>query len=144
MAVTDDYLQYVLGQLAGLEHVAWRRMFGGIGVYCQDRFFAIITADTVYFKVNDANRADYASRGMSQFCPYPDKPTLSRHQAPRVSMSYYEVPADVLEDPEECVTWARRSVAVASLSPKIRAPRTAALQKKAASRQQSVSKRKSH
>ncbi len=103
MAVTEAYLQYVLGQLAGLEHIAWRRMFGGIGLYYQDRFFAIITGDTVYFKVSDANRGDYVSRGMNPFRPYPDKT--------RGSMSYYELPADVLEDPEECATWARRSIA---------------------------------
>jgi DNA transformation protein len=123
MAVSEDYLTYVLGQLAGLEHVAWRRMFGGIGLYYQDRFFAIITGDTVYFKVSDANRGDYVSRGMHPFRPYPDKPMRRDPDTPRGSMAYYEVPADVLEDPEECVTWARRSVAVASVSAKIRARR---------------------
>jgi TfoX/Sxy family transcriptional regulator of competence genes len=40
---------------------------------------------------------------MSQFRPFRDKPLLS--------MSYYEVPADVLEDAEECVEWAMRAVA---------------------------------
>lgn len=28
-------------------------------------------------------------------------------------MSYYEVPADVLEDAEECVLWARRATEIA-------------------------------
>jgi|ERR1039458_2546305 hypothetical protein len=61
--------------------------------------------DTLYFKVNDANRGDYEARGMGRFRPYPNKPHLS--------MTYYEVPADVLEDADECAAWARRSVAIA-------------------------------
>jgi len=43
---------------------------------------------------------------MSAFRPYADRPELS--------MSYYEAPADVLEDPAQLVSWARRSVAVAA------------------------------
>jgi hypothetical protein len=33
MAVSEDYLQYVLEQLAGLGRVTARRMFGGVGLY---------------------------------------------------------------------------------------------------------------
>jgi DNA transformation protein len=80
-------------------------MFGGIGLYCDDIFFALISGDVLYFKADDSNRADYVARGMRQFCPYRDRPERS--------MAYYELPADALEDPEECVAWARRSLAVA-------------------------------
>ncbi len=105
MAITDEYLQFVLEQLQGLGNVTSRRMFGGVGLYQEGRFFAIIMGDTLYFKVNDANRSDYEARGMSQFRPYPGRPNIS--------MAYYELPADVLEDAAECAVWARRSVAIA-------------------------------
>ena len=105
MAVSDDYLHYVLDQLAALGHIASRRMFGGVGLYHDERFFALISRDTLYFKVNDTNRADYESRSMGRFQPYPDKPYLS--------FTYYEVPADILEDREELTSWARRSIAAA-------------------------------
>src|SRR6266850_109989 len=52
MAVTDDFLQYVLEQLAGLGHVVQRRMFGGAGLYHDERFFGLIARDTLYFKVD--------------------------------------------------------------------------------------------
>jgi DNA transformation protein len=110
MAVSHDYLQYVLEQLANLGGVTPRRMFGAVGLYCDGLFFGLISRDTLYFKVDDSNRADYVGRGMGQFRPYPDKPELS--------MTYFEVPADALEDAEECVAWARRSVAVALASGK--------------------------
>ncbi len=108
MAVSTEYLEYVLEQLAGLGGVRTIRMFGGIGLYQDERFFGIITSDTLYFKVNDANRADYEARGMSPFRP---------RNTRRTSMGYYEVPADTLEDSEECVAWARKSVAAAAIRP---------------------------
>ena len=116
MAVSSEYLDYVHDQLSGLGGVTSRRMFGGAGLYCDEFFFALVDNDTLYLRVNDDNRADYTARGMSQFRPYADRPELS--------MSYYEAPADVLEDPAQLVSWARRSVAVAVLAGK-RPARTA-------------------
>ena len=110
MAVTEDFLQYVLDQLAGLGQVIPRRMFGGVGLYHGERIFGLIIRDTLYFKVNDSNRADYEARGMSRFRPYPNRPQLS--------MTYYEVPADALEDAEECIVWARKSAAAAAVATK--------------------------
>ena len=108
MPVSSEYLQYVLEQLSGLGAVTARRMFGGVGLYQDQRFFGIITSDTLYFKVDDTNRQDYVARGMQAFRPYPDKPLLS--------MSYFEVPADTLEDPDECAAWARKSVEIGRAS----------------------------
>jgi DNA transformation protein and related proteins len=105
MTITADFMRYVLEQLSGLQNVAARRMFGAVGLYSDRAFFGLISSDVLYFKVGDANRSDYEARDMSQFRPFRDRP--------RVSMSYYEVPAEVLEDADECVLWARRSVAVA-------------------------------
>ena len=105
MAVSSEYLDYVHDQLSGLAGVSARRMFGGAGLYCDEFFFALIDDDTLYLRVNDANRADFTTRGMGQFRPYAERPELS--------MSYYETPADVLEDPAQLVSWARRSVAAA-------------------------------
>jgi DNA transformation protein and related proteins len=110
MPVGKAYFQYVLEQLERTGRVTSRKMFGAVGLYCDDVFFAVIDDDTLYFKVGDATRADYESRGMKPFCPYRDKP--------EVSMNYYTVPADVLDDSEELVAWAKRSVAIAAANPK--------------------------
>ena|SRR2546429_171540 len=127
MAVSSEYLDYVHDQLSGLGGVSSRRMFGGAGLYCDEFFFALIDDDTLYLRVNDDNRADYTVRGMGQFRPYADRPELS--------MSYYETPADVLEDPAQLVSWARRSVAAAMAAGKPAAkPAAKQAAKKAASR----------
>jgi DNA transformation protein and related proteins len=103
MAVTKAFSTYVHEQLHLLPAVTSRRMFGGIGLYSDGLFFALLADDTLYCKVDDGNRADYVERGMRAFTPFPDKP----------GMSYYEVPAEVLEDAEELARWARKSVAAA-------------------------------
>jgi DNA transformation protein len=108
MPKANEYLEYVLEQLSGLPGVTSRRMFSGAGFYQDEVFFGLLFSGTLYFKVGDSNRADYESRGMQRFRPYKDRP-----DKPQVSFTYYEVPAEVLENREELTEWARRSVQAA-------------------------------
>lgn len=104
MSVSADFLAYVVDQLSPLERVASRRMFGGVGLYADGLFFALIADDTLYFKVDDSTRDAYVARGCKQFQPFADQ----------YSMSYYAVPADVIEEPESLAAWARGAVRVAA------------------------------
>ena len=103
MSVSDGYRIYIIDQLAALPALSTRRMFGGIGIYSDALFFALIDDDVLFFKVDDSNRDDYVSRGMKAFMPFPGQPTLG----------YFQVPPDVIEEAEELARWARRSVEVA-------------------------------
>jgi DNA transformation protein len=105
MPISGEFLKYVLEQLSTVRGVTARRMFGGVGLYGEGVFFGLIANDVVYFRVSDENRAAYEARGMRPFRPFPDKP--------HVSMSYFEVPAEVLEDGEVCAAWAVQSLAAA-------------------------------
>jgi DNA transformation protein len=105
VAVSADYLAYVLEQLGRVDGVSSRRMFGGAGLYSHECFFGLIAEDTLYLRVDDANRARYVTRGMGRFRPYADRPELS--------MNYYEVPAEVLENDAELGLWAAESIAAA-------------------------------
>jgi DNA transformation protein len=100
MAVQPQYLDYILEQLAGLPAVRPNRMFGGIGLYSDDLFFGLIDDDTVYFKTDETNAAEYQARRMPRFMP-----PASRPVGP---LGYHQLPADVLEDVEMLVEWARR------------------------------------
>ena len=103
MSVSDNYRIYIVEQLAALPALNTRRMFGGIGIYSDACFFALIDDDVLFFKVDDSNRDDYVSRGMKAFMPFPGQPSLG----------YFQVPPDVIEEAEKLVRWARRSVEVA-------------------------------
>lgn len=109
MAVSEDFLTYVQEQLAGIDGLSSRRMFGGVGLYSGDRFFGLLADNTLYLKADDLNRGDFLARGMQPFRPYRNRPELS--------MSYYAVPADVLEDADTLLAWARRAVRSAVASP---------------------------
>jgi DNA transformation protein len=132
MAHSNEYLEYVLEQLAELPDVRSRRMFSGAGLYQDEVFFGLLFDDTLYFKVDDSNRPDYESRGMAQFRPYEDRPT--------VSFSYYEVPAEVLEDRHELVAWARRSVHAAAAIQAAKQARRKSAERKTPQRKLSKSK----
>jgi DNA transformation protein and related proteins len=105
MAVTPSVKAFVLEQLGRvLPTVRGRGMFGGVGIYAGDLFFALIAEDTLYFKVDDTNRTDFESLGMGPFRPYGLEGEV---------MQYYRVPDDLLDDMETLGDWARKSVEVA-------------------------------
>jgi DNA transformation protein and related proteins len=79
-------------------------MFGGVGIYAGEVFFALIAGDTLYFKVDDSNRPAFEERGLGPFRPYGDSGEV---------MQYYEIPGDLLEDPEALRPWAEQAIAVA-------------------------------
>ncbi len=114
MTVSAGFRSFVLEQLGRVvRDVRGRSMFGGVGIYSGDLFFALIDDDTLYFKVDESTRPDFESRKMDPFRPYgPDGEV----------MQYYCVPAEVLEDAEALDDWVQRSIAVAQRA-KRRSPR---------------------
>jgi DNA transformation protein len=104
MRVTASFRDFVLDQLSTIPHVRARAMFGGAGLYADDVFFGILAADVLYFKVDDTNRRDYVAACAQPFRPFADQ---------TMTMSYYDVPAGVLEDAATLTAWARRSIEIA-------------------------------
>lgn len=103
MPVSDEFIEYMLDQFPRWHDVTVRKMFGGAGLYREGKMFGLIADDVVYLKVDDSNRQKFVEAGSLPFKPYPDKDT---------TMSYYEVPPDVLEDAGELAKWAEQSLAI--------------------------------
>jgi DNA transformation protein len=106
MPVSPEFLDYVADQLAGFGRVAVRRMFSGAGLFRDGRMFGLVASDALYFKVGEANRGAYLAAGAKIF-------TYTRLGGQAKLTSYYEVPADVLDDPEALADWARAAYAAA-------------------------------
>jgi DNA transformation protein len=104
LRVTPEFREFVLDQLARIPQLRWKTMFGGVGLYSADAFFGIVAADELFFKVDDSNRAGYVAAGSEPFRPVAARP---------VSMSYWRVPLEVLEDPSELATWALAAIRAA-------------------------------
>jgi DNA transformation protein len=103
----DDFVEHVCELLAPLGEVRAKAMFGGYGIYLDETFCAIVASDTLYFKVDDRNRPDYEALGYAPFKPFDDKPMV---------MSYYEVPAEVIDNPSSLLEWGRRACEAARRS----------------------------
>ncbi len=103
MAVTPSYQRFVIEQLEQVSLITAKNMFGGVGLYAEGYFFALISEDRLYFKVDDSNRSDFEAAAMEPFRPYGDER----------AMQYYEVPIEVLEDVDLLRRWAEKAIAVA-------------------------------
>ena len=57
MVASDSFAEFLREQLAPLGRVTIRRMFGKTGVFCNGLMFGMVTNDTLYFRVDDHNRA---------------------------------------------------------------------------------------
>lgn len=95
----DSFREYVLEQLAALDGLRCRRMFGGHGLYYDEQFFGIVYDGRLYFKTNPANLPDYVNRHCAVFAP----------SEKQILKNYREVPVEILEDSEKLAVWARRS-----------------------------------
>jgi len=90
-------------QAAVLEHlgealpVTARAMFGGIGLYSDGLFFALIDGERLYLKVDDVNRPDFEALGLGPFLPFGD---------PAKPMQYYPMPDDAMDDVAALRDWA--------------------------------------
>lgn len=103
MAVSDDYLEYILDQFSAWGDVTSRKMFGGAGLYREGKMFGLVADNVLYLKVDDTNRDRFVAAGSAPFKPYPDKPAMK---------SYYEIPPEILEDSDKLIEWARVSLAI--------------------------------
>ena len=95
------YCDYIVDLLSGWDHITSKRMFGGYALYKQRQVFALILNDVLYFKVGNSNRADYEAAG--------SKPFVYEAKGKFVTVSYWEVPADLFDDTDGLAEWADKA-----------------------------------
>ena len=106
MSVSDSFKTYVVEQLGRLRpDIRTRAMFGGVGIYAGERFFALIDDDVLYLKVDDLNRPEFEKEGMGPFQPFGPGGEV---------MQYYELPAGLLDEPEALAPWVEGAIDVAA------------------------------
>ncbi len=105
MAPGEDFVTHLLEQLAPMDGLARKRLFGGYSLSRHDVPFAIIFNNTAYFKADDTNRADYEARG--------SRPFTYQKQGRIIEVSNWEVPTEIIEDQEALLEWARKAYGAA-------------------------------
>lgn len=104
MPVTEAAVKSFLEPMSQVRNITSRKMFGGIGIYCDGIFFAVIDNDQLYFKVDDVNRPAYEAEGM---------PPWNVEGPNGGPMPYSQVPEGVLGNLEKLADWIDEAVEVA-------------------------------
>jgi DNA transformation protein and related proteins len=97
-AVDDSFIATVLTRLRGVEGLGCRAMFGGHALYRGPTLFGIVSGGRIYLKTDDSTLPEYVRRGMQPFHSGGDGGALG---------TYYQLPADVVGDPEHLREWAQ-------------------------------------
>jgi DNA transformation protein len=106
MVARDSFAEFLHEQLAPLGRVTTQRMLGKTGVFRDGVMFAMVADDTLYFRVDDHNRAVF--REAEAF------PPLSYEKGGRsIGLSFWRAPERLFDEPNELMTWARAAAAAA-------------------------------
>jgi DNA transformation protein len=115
MRKPPEFVEHVVETLRSFGPVTVRSMFGGWGIYRDSVFFALVAGDTLYFKSDDENRAQFERESPGPFTFEKKGETVVTH--------YYAVPEDAFEDPQVMARWARLGYAAALRAASKRRPR---------------------
>lgn len=124
MVASDSFAEFLREQLAPLGRVTMRRMFGKAGVFCDGVMFGMVTDNTLYFRVDDLNRAAFKEAEAFPPLNYEKKGSI-------IDLSFWRVPERLFDEPDELVAWARLALAAARRIARKRGPTGSGRQKSA-------------
>ena len=102
----QEFTRHCLELLSPLGATRSRRMFGGVGLYVDDIFIALIDEEQLYLKADELTRPRFEAAGAGQpFC-FPKDGEM-------VATSYLRPPEDAMESPALMLPWARLAMEAA-------------------------------
>ncbi len=109
MAISPEFADHLRDLFGALGPVETRRMFGGAGVYLGDAMFALVIDDTLFMKADAELAKIYAEAGSDPF-------SYDTRGGARTIPGLMRLPDSALDDPDEALDWARRSLVPAELA----------------------------
>ena len=106
MVASNGFAEFLCEQLAPLGRLSMRRMFGKTGVFCNGVMFGVVSDDTLYFRVDDGNRAIFAEAASSPPLNYEKRGTT-------IDLAFWRAPDRLLDEPDELIAWASAALAAA-------------------------------
>ena len=107
MTASASFAEFLREQLAPLGRVTMRRMFGKTGVFCDGLMLGMVTDNTLYFRVDDRNRAAFKE---AEAFP----PLNYEKGGVAIDLSFWRAPERLFDEPDELIEWARVALAAAS------------------------------
>jgi DNA transformation protein and related proteins len=106
MVASEGFAEFLRDQLAPVGRITTRRMFGKTGVFCDGFMLGMVTDNTLYFRVDDGNRATFKE---AEAFP----PLNYRKKGETIDLSFWRAPERLFDEPDELVAWARAALAAA-------------------------------
>src|SRR5215831_12749198 len=122
MVASESFAGFLSDQLASLGRVTMRRMFGKTGVFCDGLMLGMVRDNTLYFRVDDRNRA--AFKEAESFAPL-----NYEKRGESIDLSFWRAPERLFDDPDEFIAWARLALSAARRVAEKRAPKARAKKK---------------
>jgi DNA transformation protein and related proteins len=106
MVASETFADFLREQLAPLGGVSLRRMFGKTGVFCDGVMLAMVSENTLYFRVDDQNRATFKEAEAFPPLNYAKK-------GQTIDLAFWRAPDRLFDEPDELMAWARAALAAA-------------------------------
>lgn len=110
MPPSASHLDHLKDLFSPFGDISIRKMFGGAGIYCDGKIFAITDDDDVWLKVDDVTRAEFEAEGLNPF--------EVEMQGKKGTMSYYKPPDDIYDDEDALRHWTGLALGAAARSKK--------------------------
>jgi DNA transformation protein len=106
MVASETFADFLREQFAPLGGVSLRRMFGKTGVFCDGVMLAMVSENTLYFRVDDQNRATFKEAEAFPPLNYAKK-------GQTIDLAFWRAPERLFDEPDELMAWARAALAAA-------------------------------
>src|SRR5436190_1319825 len=106
MVASDGFAEFLRDQFAPLGRITMRRMFGKTGVFCDGFMLAMVRDNTLYFRVDDDNRAAFKEAEAFPPLDYQKK-------GGTIDLSFWRAPERLFDEPDELVIWAQAALGAA-------------------------------
>jgi DNA transformation protein and related proteins len=106
MVASEGFAEFLRDALAPLGHATMRRMFGKTGVFCDGFMLGMVSDNTLYFRVDDLNRAAFKE---AEAFP----PLHYKKKGSTIDLAFWRAPERLFDEPDELVEWARLALAAA-------------------------------
>ncbi len=95
--LSNQVAEHFSEQVQSIEGITLKRMFGGSGLFHNNKMFGLVDSKgNCFLKADEAGKKQFIARGGEQHSRMP----------------YYSIPDEVMEDPKQLIAWTQKAIEV--------------------------------
>ncbi len=106
LATAHERALEIAERLQAMGPITVGRFFSGAGLRMEGIHFGFVIRGSLYLRVDEASRREFEALGAAPFSYAGKSQTVK-------AASYYEVPDEIADEPDDLLLWARRAYAAA-------------------------------